>query len=190
MIIPGSQKFWSTEEDALLQAKLHQGLTHREIAEYFPTRSANSITRRVRYKAALGDPLVLAKRQRKSFTEDEIERIIHMRLKEAKSRGDVALELDRSLYSITYAWFEHCVKRLSQDDINTVRWRQNWTPEEVRHLLQLHRRGTMVQREIALHFPSKPFNAVRIKMSRLQLDVPNKSKKQQQSLVAETKAQA
>lgn len=186
---PGAQPAWSTEEDALLQAKLHQGLTYREIAECFPRRNANSILHRIKVKAALVDPLSFAKRRQTRVTEDDIKKIIHMRLNEAKSCGDIALELDRSLYSITRVWDNHCVRRLSQDDIDSIRRQRNWTPKEVKHLLQLHRRGKMLQSEIALHFPSKTLNTVRIKIVRLQLNSPE-SKQQQQSLVAEPRAQS
>lgn len=56
----------------------------------------------------------------------------------------------------------------------SLRAQQSWTAEETKHLLELQRRGTMVD-DVFLQFPSRSHNAVHSKITREHLQFPGRN---------------
>ena len=103
---------------------------------------------------------------RKKITEVEVQRIIELRLNEDKSCEEVASELGRTLLATRRIWRDQCLPLLSEEERNSFKRRYTWTPEENKHLLELHRRGNLRIVEVALQFPSKSLSAVQTKALR------------------------
>jgi hypothetical protein len=163
---------WTAEELALLAEKQQQGLTARQIGQYFPDRTYTSI--RTQWHCATSWPLTGPKRSR-DFTDEQIQRVTDMKLKEAKKTRDIAKELRCTPRAIEVLWQDQRNKTVSQDMRDFIAWHKFWTPDEVKHLLELHRRGTLCIRDIVLQFPSKTLKAVYSKCLRERLKFPKPS---------------
>lgn len=66
--------------------------------------------------------------------------------------------------------------------LDQVYVRNNWSPDEIEHLYELHRRATLCSREAALHFPSRTSKAVKTRASHLQIQFPGRLKKPEVSV--------
>lgn len=143
---------WSAEEDALMLEKLEQGLTPRTLISFFPGRTSAAIdmrSRRLReYYTGQRDKL-------QSIADPRIQRIIDMRVKEAKNCHNVASELGLNYEQVEYLWQTKCVKMISKEMLDQVRLQNQWSPNETEHLLELHRRATLCTHDVALQFLSK-----------------------------------
>jgi len=151
------------EESTLLQEKHRQGLEPGHIMRHLPGRSKRSIVVRL---SRLKLRRAAQEQECDEFADGEVQRIIDMRLKEAKTLSEIASEFKSSTYQIEYLWETRCLRILSEEDISSVRWQTKWTPNELEHLFELHRRGTLCLRDVFLQFPSKTEMAVRGKCAR------------------------
>lgn len=161
---------WSVEDDALLLEKHQQGLSLLSIASCFPGRHLESVRDHLQdMTSGVYDQRRKAQGLNQRWTEVTdvlIQRVIDLRLEEAKSLAEVALDLNCTPILVRYLWYKRRLPLLSQEARDTVHKRIHWTPEEMKHLTELHNRGTMKPRDIALHFPSKSHIAVRSKLQR------------------------
>jgi transposase len=169
---------WSAEEDALLVEKLEQGLTPTRIASYFPHRSRASVDIHLR-RLKLG-PTTLRKKSNE-LPDGRVQRIIDMKLKEAKTFAQIGSELGLSLVQVAHLWRTQCTTTMSKETLDTFRSQRAWTSNEMKHLLELQSRGTLCTRDVALQFPSKTLIAVRIKSSRERVRFPKFSKEPEAS---------
>jgi hypothetical protein len=162
---------WSAEEDALMLEKLEQGRKPRTLKSFFPGRTLAAVdmhSRRLRQRyTGQRDKL-------QSIADPRIQRIIDMRVKEAKHWDDVASELGLNYEEVQYLWRTQCVKAISKGMLEQVRLQKKWSPNEKEHLLELHRRATLGTHDVALQFPSKTSAAVRHKISRMKLRFPRR----------------
>lgn len=189
---------WTAEEDALLLEKYRQGLTHHQIAACFPDRNYFAVSRHTTFLTSWTTPQ--STDDLRDFTDAQIQRIIDMKLKEAKTLHEIALELKTSALRVVTLWRYQCAPRISQDMKDTLARRRVWTSHEAEHLLELHRRGTLCAKDAALQFPSKTFAAFKTKCIRERLVFlvpPKKPKvrvfrraKRVQPITADSKAQA
>lgn len=163
------QRPWSVEENALMLEKMEQGLKTAGMISYFPDRSFNSVDMH-----ALRLSLRPTAQVKKSdeLPAELFQRIIDMRLKETKTIREIASELGLSHEKIDYLWETQCVKMLSKEMRDRIRWHRVWTPNETKHLTELHCRGTLSIKEATLQFPSKSLRAVATKASRERLLFP------------------
>jgi hypothetical protein len=169
---------WSMEEEALLAEKYQQGLSRQQLCSYLPGRTFHAICSKL-VTMSRRIPIQKNPKRRRKPTDEDVQRMIHMRVKEAKSLQEIAAEFDRSWHSVKSMWQLRCVPIISQAAWDAVRSHRLWTPEETKHLFELHRRGTMTRREIALHFPSKSWDAVRTKLKCENLSCLRKPTKKQ-----------
>ena len=158
---------WSVEEDALLLEKFKQGLTLNEITTFFPGRTFRAVSSHLpKVKAAVYAP------QRNLFYTDEfIQRFIDLRLKEAKTFHEMAVDLNCSPAALTSLWSKRVRPILSKEELNAINLQTKWTPGEMKHLLELQHRETTID-DAALQFPSKSRRAVYTKIHRERLRFP------------------
>ncbi|KAM0705338.1 hypothetical protein Q7P35_008128 [Cladosporium inversicolor] len=166
------RRAWSAEEKTLLLEKQQQGLKLGGIASNFPDRSYSSVKQRLHRLHLWPDA---PKSTANNFPKELTQRIIDMRLKEAKSLAEIAPEFKCTQKLIDYLWAQRCVKMLSREELDSVHRHRNWTPHEWKRLLELHHQGTLCVQDVALQFPSKTFTAVSVKASRQQLRFPRYS---------------
>lgn len=170
---------WSAEEDALMLEKLEQGLTPLRIMSFFPGRtyaSVNVHTQRLRsWYTGQQEKL-------KNPADPQIQRIIDMRVKEAKNCQEIASELGVKYERVHHLWETQCMKMVTKEMLDQIYLQKNWSPAEIEHLVELHRRATLCTRDAALQFPSKTLRAVQTKASCLQLLFPRRSKKPEVSV--------
>lgn len=156
--------------------KKRQGLSLSEIAKYLPERCYTSIKGRSNAEAARSN--LPPGRKRKKLSQVEPQRIIDMRVREAKSFSEIAIAFNRPYGSITSAWNRACPKLMSATEWEkieeAIRNKIRWTAEELKHLLELHRRGDISGDDAALHFPSRTDQAVRMKTKCLLLEFPKR----------------
>jgi hypothetical protein len=169
--VPEKKKYraWTAKERALLAEKKQQGLTARQIVDDFPDRNYTSIN--AQYYRATFWPLTGPKRSQ-DFTDEQIQRVIDMRLKEAKTSIEVAEEFKCNPRAIEKLWSDQREAILSQEVRDSIARHRFWSPDEMTHLLELHRRGILCTRDIALQFPSKTLGAVMNKCVRERLKFP------------------
>jgi len=92
---------WGVEEMALLVEKSKQGLSRKELISYFPDRSYYAVNEKaLRLSYLTSSPQMRGRR----FSDDDIHRIIDMRVKEARTIPEIALELDRNVDEIHRVW--------------------------------------------------------------------------------------
>jgi hypothetical protein len=96
--------------------------------------------------------------------------VIEMKVVERKSDMEVAAEFNVSYPSLRGVWETRCSRLLPQEDYDSLPKRK-WNPAEIHHLAELYIRTTITAEDLALHFPSKTLNAVRIKIGRSRLQV-------------------
>jgi len=170
---------WSAEEDALMLEKLEQGLTPLQIMNFFPGRTYSSVnihTQRLRsWYTGQQEKL-------KNPADPRIQRIIDMRVKEAKNCQEIASELGLKYEKVHHLWATQCMKMVTKEMLDQIYLQTNWSPAEIEHLVELHRRATLCTRDAALQFPSKTLSAVKTKASHLQLRFPRRSKKPEASV--------
>ena len=151
-----SRRPWTTGETALVQEKRRQGVPISDIAKYLPDRTLTSIRVRVRRLSVWPDP---GRRRAKDFTEEELQRIVEMRVEGGKTYYEIALEMESSTRMIEYVWQRRCLNLVSKEERKSIWWRKAWTPNEEQHLLELHRRGTINSKDAARQFPSRTESA-------------------------------
>jgi len=166
------RQLWTAEEAALLREKKQQGLTPHQVLEFFLDRSLDSI--RTRWQRATFWPLTGPKRSQ-DFTEEQVQRVIHMRLEEAKTLLGIAEELNCTFTAIEVLWQDRCDSIVSQEARDSLLRQRLWTPQEVKHLSELHHRGTLCTHDVALRFPSKTHQAIMNKSLREGLSFPRHS---------------
>lgn len=170
---------WSAEEDALMLEKLEQGLTPLQMMNFFPGRTYSSVnihTQRLRsWYTGQQEKL-------KNPADPRIQRIIDMRVKEAKNCQEIASELGLKYEKVHHLWATQCMKMVTKEMLDQIYLQTNWSPAEIEHLVELHRRATLCTRDAALQFPSKTLSAVKTKASHLQLRFPRRSKKPEASV--------
>jgi hypothetical protein len=189
------RKLWSVEEEAFLWEKHQQGLTRVEIATCFPGRTFNSIDHRVSRLKSLTEgqrQTALQSRQQefRELTGVHVERVVDMRLREAKSYEEIAIELGCSVQQVDTFWYRHCQPTLSEEARESIRRQRGWTLQEMEHLKELYRCGTMQRREVVLQFPSKTKEAVFSKIKRELLRFPRPTKKRSVSALKSAEASA
>lgn len=175
----GSFRIWSAEEDALMLEKLEQGLTPLQLKGFFPGRTYASVsihTQRLRvWYTGQQDKL-------KTNSGPLIQRIIDMRVKEAKNVREIASELGIKQKQVTNLWETRCVKMVSKEMLDQLHLQKNWSPKEIEHILELHRRATLCSSDAVLHFPSKTPRSFQTKCSRMQLRWPLRSQQPEVSV--------
>ena len=163
---------FTREENALMLEKRRQGLSHRDIASYFPNRSLPAV--RVHLLRLLGQPNPTSRR--KQLTEEEMQRIIEMRWKEGKTLGEISREMQCSPRTIEDVCNRRCPIMGPEKARQFIYLKNMWTPQEQEHLVELQRQGTMSVAEAARQFPSRTASAVRKKIMRMRLKFPHFSK--------------
>jgi hypothetical protein len=142
---------WTAEEDALAREKIRQGLSLSKIASYFPDRGYNAVKR---YLHRLPSWPV-SRRRAEQFAEEELQRIVEMKLKENKTYVEMASEMECSVALVEIVWRYRCRNLVSKELQESIQRHKLWTPSEEQHLRELQRRGTMNISDAALQFPSK-----------------------------------
>jgi hypothetical protein len=143
-----------------------------EITKHLPSRGWGAITTRMAIIVQhAGTSSLKNRRRRRVWSDDDLRRMIEMKVVEHKSEQEIATEFDTSWKSVRGAWSTRCVKMLSQTDILLLQARRKWTSAEVNHLAELYIRTTITPNDLALHFPSKTLNAVNVKISRSRFQV-------------------
>lgn len=106
-------------------------------------------------------------RGKQRFTDTEIQRIIELRVEQRKPLREIATQLNRTYRSISGVWLSRCSKLLSKEALHSVYAcsMNQWTIEEVDHLIELHNQGQLTCRHMALHFPSRTLWAVEAKLN-------------------------
>jgi hypothetical protein len=166
---------WTTEEDALLSEKYQQGLSGRMISQFFPERTYGAV--RVRLTKLSLTTCSRPKAVRKlKYTDEFIRRFIDLRLKGTKTYAELAVDLNCSVGVLEQLWMNQCVSKMSTEEQESVRLQYRWTPEEIKHLLELHHRGMMIG-DVILQFPSKSGPAVLNKIKREGLQFPGSNSK-------------
>ena len=159
--------------------KLEQGLTPLQMMNFFPGRTYSSVnihTQRLRsWYTGQQEKL-------KNPADPRIQRIIDMRVKEAKNCQEIASELGLKYEKVHHLWATQCMKMVTKEMLDQIYLQTNWSPAEIEHLVELHRRATLCTRDAALQFPSKTLSAVKTKASHLQLRFPRRSKKPEASV--------
>lgn len=176
------QTLWSAEEVALLREKHDQGLSQLQIASFFPTRSLSSVRGRINDMTSTSYDHQLKVQGRlqhkRTFTDAQVQRVIDLRLKEAKTLIEIAPEFNCTHRAVSHLWRTRCLPIMSDMERDICYGYKAWTPEEVKHLFELQRRGTMSTSDAALHFPSKTANSVSHKAYRLRLQFVRRPAKQ------------
>lgn len=173
-------RHWTAEEEALLLEKQRQGLPFHQIATYFPGRNTVGVSKRLQNLKSWN---TTEKPTELMGSSDAVaQRMIDMRLKEAKTIMEIAAELKTSFAIVEMFWQRQCVPKLSNEMQDTLKWRKAWKPVEMKHLLELHRRGTLCIRDVALQFPTKTLSGVRTKCTREHLRFPMFSKEPEVSV--------
>jgi hypothetical protein len=106
------------------------------------------------------------------FTEEDVQRVVEMRMKEDKTYGEIASELNCSTNTVEYVWRSRCRNLVSDEVRESIRRHRRWSPNEEQHLLELQRRGSISIPDAARQFPSKTEGAVRINIMRERLEFP------------------
>ena len=162
---------WNVEENALMLEKTEQGLTTKQITPFFPGRTFAAVkARHCKVKAAAYSRV----QNTSKYTDEFIQRFIDLRLKENKSYPEIAVDLKCSLDTLRKLVPIRVLPNLSKAELNAFRFRTRWSPEEMKHLLELQLRGTMFE-DVFLQFPSKSRDAVGLRISRDSLYFPKKS---------------
>jgi hypothetical protein len=164
-----SNKRWSELEDSILREKLQQGLSLAETLQYLPGRSIDSIKHRTEVVFSITDTTTANRVRQKDFTDDQIQRAIHMRLKERKHLSEIATEFRFSLPTARRLWRYRCIPLLSEDVLDSIQLEGHWSHEESLHLRELYTQTELCVSDIALHFPSRTEGSVFSKISNLQL---------------------
>jgi len=84
-----SHREWSGDEDSILREKLQQGIPVAELQKYLPSRSLNAIKGRIEHLRTITGTI-----PQEGFTSVQIQRAIHMRVREQKSRAEAAASLN------------------------------------------------------------------------------------------------
>lgn len=161
-------RMFTAEEKALMLEKRRQGLSHQEIASYFPDRSLSSVRKHVSRLMHLAVP----KRQTGDFKEEDLQRIIEMKSKEGKTFGEIGKAMECSPRTIEGLWYHRCLSMMTEEALQSIRPSSFWSPHEEEHLLELHRRRTISMSDAARQFPSRTETAVRKKIMRMRLTFP------------------
>jgi hypothetical protein len=166
---------WSDEEDALLLEKFDSGMNRKEIATFFPGRTYKAVEchlRRVLF--AVYGREKLARHVTPKFTDEFIQRFIDLRLKGAKSVPEIAVELNHSQNCLEEIWSRRCLPLLSTEERDSIQRQTYWTPQEMKHLLELQDRG-MTLADVVRQFPSKTYKSVIAKIAREHLQFPRRN---------------
>jgi transposase len=167
-------RLWSPQEEALLLEMVQQGVSHHDMANRLPGRSYPSI----KCHLANRETWTSGQRQKhRTYTDAELQRMIHMRLKEARSFKEIALEFNCSQQSVTEVWRARCLRLIPEEAQELIKMHRLWSQKETDHLIKLHRKGTLSTRDVALQFPSKSLTHVRQKCLRELLVFPRCTKK-------------
>ena len=105
------------------------------------------------------------------YTDASIQRIIDKRVKEGKSMHEIAVDLNHSPRMLKELWITRCRPIMSKEELNASHIQSHWTPEEMKHLLDLQHRGAHIE-DVKLQFPSKSPKAIRFKIHREFLRFP------------------
>jgi len=157
---------WTAEEVALAREKIRQGLSLSKIASYFPDRGYNAARKYIQRLPSWP----VSRRRAEQFTEEELQRIVEMRLKEGKTFLEMASEMECSVDLVETVWRFRCRNLVSKEVQESIQRRKLWTPSEEQHLRELQRRGTMNISDAALQFPSKSRGAIYKKILRMRLE--------------------
>lgn len=158
---PDRRRRWTPEEDALLQEKRQQGLSVTDIASHSSSdRSYSSVAKRLQRLSTWP----VSRRHISDFTGEDLQRVIEMRLKEAKTNEEIAHEMQCAPETAVNLWRYRCRRLISKETRDSIYWQTKWTPNEEEHLLELQRRGTMTCPDAALHFPCRTTSSVRHKI--------------------------
>lgn len=170
-------KFWNAEEDALLLEKFEQGMSRKELTNLFPGQTYCSVRARLRTVrlAAYGHEELLNESlwQRFKYTDMFIQRLKHLRLKEAKTFAEIAVDLNCASRPLKALWARRVRPFLSKEERESLHAQLKWTPEETKHLLELQHRGTMID-DVFLQFPSRSRHSVHCKITRSHLRFPGR----------------
>ena len=171
---------WTPEENALLLEKLQQGLLYRQIASFFPGRTYHAVTTHLQNRERWASP---QSRRYQRWTDAELQRIIDMRTKEAKTLTEIAAAFNCTFPAIAGAWRLRCERLISKEAHDSIQRQTLWTPIEEEHLQELHRREKEKMHVdcVALHFPSKTTDAVRNKCRRMGLGFARRRRKPEHS---------
>lgn len=162
---------WNVGEDALLLEKFEQGLTAKQITKFFPGRTDEAVSVHLcKVKAAAYGRV----QKTSKYTDEFIQRFIDLRLKEAKSYFEIADDLKCCHMTLHNLVPIRVLPILSKGELDAFCFRTRWSPEEMKHLLELQLRGTMFE-DVILQFPSKSRDAIAKQISRECLYFPKKS---------------
>jgi hypothetical protein len=168
---------WSQDEDSTIREKLQQGVSIVDLPKFLPDRGLNAIKYRVQHlRTVTGTAREIRVRRQEDFTEDQIQRAIHMRLREQKSRSELAAEFNCSYSDINRLWQYRCAPLLSKNDLDLLRSRKYWTAQEVNRLTELYTSITLGISDVALQFPSRKRYAVASMIEHLQLSLARKQR--------------
>jgi hypothetical protein len=124
-------KPWTLEENVLLLEQLQRGLPYSQIAGCFPERSYFAVLNRINYRETWSSG---QSRQYRHWTNADVQRIVDMRVKEAKGLREIAIEFDSTFVAVSGVWRRRCERLITK---------------EVRDSVQGRHRGCQVRRSIS-----------------------------------------
>lgn len=161
---------WTEQEDALMIRMREEGKEFSEIAQCLPGRTLSAVQFHyydiaTRLNASKQLPATDITRGR--YSEQDIQRIVHLRVEERKGFREIALEMNRSRQSVYHLWRKHCLSFVSEEVLRSLRRVSDWTCEEDDVILRLHKEGVSAT-AIAETMSFKTTMAVRRRLRTLQ----------------------
>lgn len=161
----------------MLLEKFEQGMSRKELTNLFPGQTYGSVRGRLRTVrlAAYGHEELCSESlgRRFKYTDVFVQRLKHLRLKEAKTFAEIAVDLNCASVPLKTLWTRRIRPFLSKEERESLHAQLNWTPEETKHLLELQHRGAMID-GVFLQFPSRSRHSVHCKITRSHLRFPGR----------------
>lgn len=161
-----STKSWTPEEDEILASKRAVGLKHAEILPSLPGRSIEAV--RQRWRLYLRNRSENSESRKGSWTAEELERLIDLRVKQLKSFQNIAKELERSVGSVRAVWHFRARLQVPQVVQESLRRQPGWTVEDDELLISLASKKKLTRPDIAARFPGRSVQSVESRLESLQ----------------------
>lgn len=122
--------------------------------EHLPGRTFESIKRRWQWYLSPEAVQPLPDTEKNDITDEEIQRMIDLRLNHNMGLRQTAAHLNRPVADIQVAWRTKCRRLLPEASLRALRGFGRWTREQDEELLRLHKAG-LTHAQIASRIASK-----------------------------------
>ena len=169
---------WTTDdENRLLDLKVEQDVTWRDLKKHFPGRTLGAI--KARYYALTRDPSVPDGERKDAWTTEEDERLVKLREEDGLSWPDV----DKYFSGRSKGALQMRYHKLTSDPAaSREKARVLWTPEEDDRLLMLIQEGTFTWEEMAEDFPGRSARALIMRHYKLKQRKKDREEQRQEYL--------